>query len=145
MTQTGLIKPGYQTTEFWATLVTLVIGGLVTLGFLPKEPGDHLLALALWAITLIMPATAYNYGRAAIKSAAAKLTGDTKPGYKTTEFWISVVTIAIGSLVTLGYLPKEQGDHLLALAIFIIMSVVPVVAYSYGRSAIKSAALSSGP
>lgn len=68
-----------------------------------------------------------------------------KPGWKTTEFWVTLATVVVGGLVTLGYLPKEQGDHLLPLVIFIIGLVMPAVSYNYGRAAVKSAAMKSGP
>lgn len=44
------------------------------------------------------------------------LTGEvmktTKPGFKTTEFWISIVTIIIGALAAGGYITSSEASEL---------------------------------
>lgn len=63
-------------------------------------------------------------------AAAAK----TKPGYKTTEFWISVTASAVGALAASGVFPAESpGERILGL----IVSVLVALGYTGSRLALK--------
>lgn len=67
-----ILKPGWQTTEFWITLATIVIGAFVTFGIFPQEQGDQILAFIVWLITSGIATTSYNYSRALVKVAVIK-------------------------------------------------------------------------
>ena len=61
-----------------------------------------------------------------------------KPGYKTTEFWITAVANIAGSIVALlaGYalIKSEEGELWLALAQSLALAVIPLVlAFVNGR------------
>lgn len=63
-----------------------------------------------------------------------------KPGYKTTEAWVSVVSSVLLILVSYGLLTQGQADSLLELvapALPLILSVVPVVVYVAERTGLK--------
>ena len=70
-----------------------------------------------------------------------------KPGYKTSEFYVTIFA-ALGSLaVAFGVLAQAEADSLstaigqLASAIIVLVGAVqPVVAYIKGRAEVKSAA-----
>lgn len=69
-----------------------------------------------------------------------------KPGYKTTEFWISTANAVIMVLVGLGVVSADQGETLgdsIASAIVagfaLVAAIVPVVEYIRGRTAVKAA------
>ena len=66
------MKPGYLTTEFWLTLVSLVVSGVVGLGFLPADQGEQLqggLTSVIAGIFMVIPVALYIWGRATVKSA----------------------------------------------------------------------------
>ena len=77
-----------------------------------------------------------------------------KPGYKTTEFWITAVANIAGSVVALlagyGLIRAEEGDLWLALAQSLALAIIPLVLafvngrYIQARAAVKEAALQSG-
>ena len=64
--------------------------------------------------------------------------GDVKPGYKTTEFWITVTTSIIGLLKSSGII-TAGGDGLLVLISAQIMATIPLIFYILGRNKVKSA------
>ena len=60
-----------------------------------------------------------------------------KPGYQTTEFWLSLAAMILGALVASGILdaiPGEKDDQLVAMA----MSVLTALGYSAQRMAVKA-------
>lgn len=58
-----------------------------------------------------------------------------KPGYKTTEFWISVIAAVSGVLAASGVFPSESaGERILGL----IVSVLVALGYTGSRLAVKS-------
>jgi len=63
-----------------------------------------------------------------------------KPGYKTTEAWISVLSSVLLILVSYGLLSQTQADalhELIAPALPLVLSVVPTVVYVVQRSGLK--------
>lgn len=63
-----------------------------------------------------------------------------KPGYKTTEAWISVLSSVLLILVSYGLLTQAQADSLLSLiapALPLILSIVPAVVYVVQRTGFK--------
>lgn len=62
-----------------------------------------------------------------------------KPGWKTTEFWVSI-TAAAGILVLLGYITPEKSSALTEASSQIIgsiMTAVPVTGYALSRGRVK--------
>lgn len=69
-----------------------------------------------------------------------------KSGFKTTEFWITLLVEIISIFVIVGVLTPEEGEALvLALSDAIVVSVAlvaalaPLLTYIWGRVRIKSA------
>lgn len=61
-------KPGYMTTEFWATVVNAIAMFVVAFGALGQEEVDALVALALPLVGAIIPIVAYIWSRAKVKT-----------------------------------------------------------------------------
>ena len=75
---------------------------------------------------------------------------NTKPGIKTSEFWLTVVSLLIGAGIALGLFTNEEGKALegaaaqLVTAVFGFVAVAgPVIAYIYSRTKVKTAVSSS--
>ena len=63
-----------------------------------------------------------------------------KPGYKTTEAWVSVLSSVLLILVSYGLLTQAQADSLLGLiapALPLVLSIVPAVVYVVQRTGLK--------
>lgn len=59
---------------------------------------------------------------------------ESKPGYKTTEFWLSVVAMVIGASFASGVFPAESaGDKILGLA----ATVLSALGYTVSRTMVK--------
>jgi hypothetical protein len=59
-----------------------------------------------------------------------------KPGYKTTEFWISLAAVIIGSVVASGIIPADSvWERIIGLAV----SALAALGYTGARLAIKKA------
>ena len=71
-----------------------------------------------------------------------------KSGYKTTEFWLTLVSTLVSAAVALGLLPTAEGEQLnsgLAAIVTGVFMVVPVALYIWGRVRIKTAASAIEP
>jgi multisubunit Na+/H+ antiporter MnhB subunit len=76
-----------------------------------------------------------------------------KPGYKTTEFWITAVANITGTVIALlagyGVLKTEEGELWLALIQALALAIIPLVLalvngrYIQARSQLKTAAQQS--
>jgi alpha-beta hydrolase superfamily lysophospholipase len=63
-----------------------------------------------------------------------------KPGYKTTEAWISLLSSVLLIAVSYGLLSQEQSDSLMGLvapALPLLLSIVPTVIYTVQRTGLK--------
>lgn len=60
----------------------------------------------------------------------------TKPGYKTTEFWLSTAATIIGILIASGAIADTTA---LGRAIAFIGSALAAAGYTYGRALVKKA------
>lgn len=59
---------------------------------------------------------------------------ETKPGYKTTEFWLSFVALVVGAAFASGVFPVEStGEKLLGLA----ATVLSALGYTVSRTMVK--------
>ena len=66
---------------------------------------------------------------------------DVKPGWKTTEFWLSIVTAVLGIVVMLGYITPEQSTTLgTAISSIVggVMTVISTIGYALSRAKTKS-------
>lgn len=63
-----------------------------------------------------------------------------KPGYKTTEFWASMGSLAIAALVQLGLVPAElsENEHVAGVAGATLGAVYLVGQYITGRAHLKA-------
>lgn len=55
----------------------------------------------------------------------------TKPGYKTTEFWLTLVYALLSSLVVSGVIPSESEGFKFAVA---ITEMLAILGYGMGRT-----------
>jgi len=67
-----------------------------------------------------------------------------KPGWQTTEFWLTVVNTVFMVLVAFGILQQDQASELNALIAPLIGALVPLIVYIVGRVVVKSRALNKG-
>lgn len=68
---------------------------------------------------------------------------DIKAGWKTTEFWLTLVSTLVSAAVALGLLPTAEGEQLaggLTAVVSGVFMVVPVALYIWGRVRVKTAA-----
>lgn len=68
-----------------------------------------------------------------------------KSGWKTTEFWLSLIGPIVALLVTFGVITSDQSDEIqsaasqVVVAIFALISAVaPVVVYVWSRTKVKT-------
>lgn len=65
-----------------------------------------------------------------------------KPGYKTSEFWLTLVSTLVSGAVALGLLPTGEGEQLqggLAAIVTGVFAVIPVALYIWSRVKVKTA------
>ena len=70
-----------------------------------------------------------------------------KPGYKSSELYITLVTQLVGLGVMLGYVPADQADTFINAIISVIgglMVIIPTVVYIASRIRLKQTAVASG-
>lgn len=60
-----------------------------------------------------------------------------KPGYKSTEFWLSLVAVLVGAVFASGVVAE---DSIWAQALGVLSSVLGALGYSVSRSLVKKAA-----
>jgi hypothetical protein len=58
------------------------------------------------------------------------------PGYKSTEFFVSLVAVIVGAIVSSGVLPATGGW---TQAIGVISAALVAMGYSYARGIVKAA------
>jgi hypothetical protein len=86
------VKPGWKTTEFWLTAGASV----VSLVLMSALPADHGVMKAAVFAGSVLASLGYQVSRG-----VTKLNGE-KPGVKSTEFWLTVVNTAAGTLMASG-------------------------------------------
>lgn len=69
-----------------------------------------------------------------------------KPGWQTTEFWMTIVSSIAGMLTLFGVVTKEEADSIVVLvqslvtaSIGLALAVAPIIAYIKSRAEIKRA------
>lgn len=64
-----------------------------------------------------------------------------KPGWKTSEFWLTLTSVLVSGAVALGLLPNAEGEQLaggLTAVVTGVFAVIPVALYIWGRVKVKT-------
>ena len=61
-----------------------------------------------------------------------------KPGFLTSEFWLTVANTLFMAFVAFGILSQEDAKEIQALVIPLIGAVIPIAVYIWGRAKVKS-------
>jgi hypothetical protein len=69
---------------------------------------------------------------------------DTKPGYKTTEFWLSLLATLLGFLLASGVMDAVPEESWIAKLIGGVVAVLATLGYSASRAKVKSEAANGG-
>ena len=69
---------------------------------------------------------------------------DTKPGYKTTEFWLSLLATLLGFLLASGVMDVVPEESWVAKVVGGLVAVLATLGYSASRAKVKSEAASGG-
>jgi len=68
---------------------------------------------------------------------------DTKPGYKTTEFWLSLLATLLGFLLASGVMDAVPEESWIAKLVGGLVAVLATLGYSASRAKVKSEAPSA--
>lgn len=60
---------------------------------------------------------------------------DTKPGWQTSEFWLALAAMVVGSLLAAGVFPAAGA---VAQVLGFVASVLATLGYTYSRAVVKS-------
>lgn len=60
---------------------------------------------------------------------------ETKPGWKTTEFWLSLLAVLIGALLASDAIPTDSP---VVKALGVVASILGALGYQVGRGLVKS-------
>jgi hypothetical protein len=63
---------------------------------------------------------------------------ETKPGYKTTEFWLSLLATLVGFLMASGLLDSQPADGWIARVVGGIVAALAALGYSASRAKVKT-------
>ena len=69
---------------------------------------------------------------------------DTKPGYKTTEFWLSLLATLLGFLLASGVMDVVPEESWIAKLIGGLVAVLATLGYSASRAKVKAEAGNGG-
>lgn len=121
-------KPGWKTSEFWLSLLVVVLGAGVASG---KVGDTGTIAKVVALGVSVLGALNYTFVRSSIK----RREGSDKPGWRTTEFWLSLAAIVV-SMVTASGLAVDGST--LATIVGLAASVLGAMGYTRGRGAVKT-------
>jgi len=128
-TEEAPIKPGYKTTEFWLTVLAAVLG-LLGANHLLSDSG--VVGQVIAFVTMTLSTLGYTMVRGLVKHGESDEPG---PGYKTTEFWLTVVSLAVGLAATSGLMPT---DGPVAQAFALAQSTLVALGYTIARGFAKT-------
>lgn len=63
---------------------------------------------------------------------------ETKDGWKTSEFWMTIATAIFGALVMANVMSQDEAAEWMAILAPVLLAVVPIVAYTISRAKVKS-------
>jgi len=69
---------------------------------------------------------------------------DTKPGYKTTEFWLSLLATLLGFLLASGVMDAVPEESWIAKLVGGLVAVLATLGYSASRAKVKSETTGDG-
>jgi len=69
---------------------------------------------------------------------------NTKPGYKTTEFWLSLCATLLGFLLASGAMDAAPADSWIAKLVGGVVAVLATLGYSASRAKVKATSTDSG-
>lgn len=69
---------------------------------------------------------------------------ETKPGYKTTEFWLSLLATLLGFLLASGVMDSVGEESWVARLVGGLVAVLASLGYSASRAKVKTTSTSSG-
>jgi len=76
------MKTGYKTSEFWLTLISVLVSGAVSLGLLPTAEGEQLqtgLIAIVTGVFMVIPVAVYIWNRATVKAATVEAMSNSTP------------------------------------------------------------------
>lgn len=118
------MKPGFKTTEFWLALAATMVAGF----FASDVTANGVAMQAAGVAGMALTAAGYAAVRAWAKGP------DGKPGYKTTEFWLSFAAVAVGALQASGvFLEAGVAGKVLGLGAMLLGAL----GYQVSRAFVK--------
>ena len=69
---------------------------------------------------------------------------DTKPGYKTTEFWLSLLATLLGFLLASGAMDQVAADSWIARIVGGLVAVLASLGYTASRAKVKASTTEAG-
>ena len=105
-------KPKWKTTEFWVQVVVMIITLLIMSGIV--EPGTKF-DKGISLVVLCLSTMGYTYARTTIKKVKETTKGKAKPGYKSSEYWFTAVSLVSGAVVSSGAVEGSEVDKVLGL------------------------------
>ncbi len=122
-------KPGHKTTEFWLTCLAQVVSGLYASGAI----GDGTaIARILGFIATMLVTAGYTVSRGVAKSGSAE---PTKPGWQTTEFWLTLASTVVALATGSG---AVVGGTVLGKVVELAATVLGLLGYVTSRGIAKS-------
>lgn len=127
-TPTTALAPFYKRTEFWLTLAALLFGAVLGSGLLGL---DSMPAKILAMTVEMLAAVGYTVGRTVAKR---PIVGGA-PGYKTSEFWLTLASSGLLAFQSIDVLPQSTEAGGLLAALF---TGAPGASYVAARSKLKA-------
>lgn len=123
-------KSSFKSTEFWLSAIAVIVGLLLTSGIL----GDGSTVIKyVGAGSALLVSMGYTAARSRAKQDASK------PGYKTTEFWINAVSALSGIAMTVGVKGAEVASEAAGAAGEALASDPTTGAIGIGLAALNAA------
>ena len=145
------MAPGYKSTEFWLTLLAVVISAVTQSGLIGDET---VVTRVLTSILAVLSVLGYTASRSYLKTRILPLAGTLRrlaeprfaramnPGYKTTEFWLTLLAVILAAVLS----SRLTGSGtLVAPVITSTFAVVSVLVYIAFRSYVKTRPLPPSP
>jgi len=60
------------------------------------------------------------------------------PGYKTTEFWGTILNLVLQTAVSVGVITQADSETLSVLLLPVLAAVLPLIAYIWSRTKVKT-------
>jgi len=142
------LKIGRLTSEFWISLVTALVGILITLGVITQDLGNKIIeivALILGSLLTVGATSFYIWSRSRVKAQLLGASGGiATSGWQSSEFWMTIITSICSILVMLNIIGQEQANQLVQAVGSIasgIVAIVSIVVYIISRTKVKMATI----